>query len=323
MESPRLGKEKLQFHDCKELNKGRVEKRTDVEFHGPVPDVSEQCHQLAEFLKEIRDRVSTEDGDRITDILDEIDEELSENRHTPTPTASHLDVDSRGSRGSAEPSGSEYFEHLETEALDLLDEDLHSKDEARSTGFIGKSSEVQWLRAVVLAQYERTDTEWPGSEPQRRPSFVSGSEQISSFSFWTDSDDVSVNFYVDPYELPQLDFAEHLIQCYMLRVHDSFPILPRNFEEQTRVYFAALRAGSSPRLNHKWQAILNLVFAIGANYSYQYNKDWPTGDANMFQARARAFGLNEASLTAHPDLPQIQGLGLLAFYWSSTGQVSR
>ena len=104
--------------------------------------------------------------------------------------------DRRGSQESGELSGTEYFEHHETEALDLLDEDLHSKDKARSTGFIGKSSEVQWLRAVILAQHERTDTEWPGSEPQRRPSVAPGSEQISSFSFWADCDDVSVNFYV-------------------------------------------------------------------------------------------------------------------------------
>jgi hypothetical protein len=109
----------------------------------------------------------------------------------------------------------------------------------------------------------------------------------------------------------------------MLRVHDSFPIIPRNFAEQTRAYFAALRQGSAPRLNPKWQAILNLVFAIGANYSYLYNKDWPEGDANMFQARARVFALNEASMLTHPDVPQIQVLGLLAFYWLSVGQVSR
>ncbi|KAI4907349.1 hypothetical protein J4E90_009852 [Alternaria incomplexa] len=252
-----------------------------------------------------------------------MDEDLSEQRRTPTPIPSQPDVDSHGSQGSGEMSGFDQFENLETEALDLLDEDLHSTDEARSTGFVGKSSEVQWLRTVALAQQERTDGEWSGSRSQRRPSNVFSSEQVSSFSFWADCDDVSVNFYVDPYELPRPDFAEHLVQCYMLRVHDSFPILPRNFVKQTRVYFAALREGKAPGLNPKWQAILNLVFAIGANYSYLYNKDWPEGDANMFHARARAFGLNEASLTTHSDVPQIQGLGLLAFYWLSVGQVSR
>jgi hypothetical protein len=220
-------------------------------------------------------------------------------------------------------SGFDQFEHLETEALDLLDEDLHSSDEARSTGFVGKSSEVQWLRTVALAQQETTEGEWPGSISQRRPSMASNGERISSFSFWADCDDVSVDFYVDPYELPQPDFAEHLVQCYMLRVHDTFPILPRNFVEQTRMYFAAVRGGSAPRLNRNWQVILNLVFAIGANYSYLYNKDWPEGDANLFQARARAFGLTEAYLTTHPDVSQIQALGLLAFYWLSVGQVSR
>jgi hypothetical protein len=38
IESPRLDKGKLQFHDCKELNKGMMDKKTGVEFRGPVPE---------------------------------------------------------------------------------------------------------------------------------------------------------------------------------------------------------------------------------------------------------------------------------------------
>jgi hypothetical protein len=110
----------------------------------------------------------------------------------------------------------------------------------------------------------------------------------------------------------------------MLKVHDSFPILPRKaFEDQTRVCFRALRNGNPLHLSPNWQAVLNLVFAIGANYSYFHNTSWRADDHLMYQARARAFGLNEATITSHPDVPQIQGLGLLAFYWLSTGQVSR
>jgi hypothetical protein len=43
----------------------------------------------------------------------------------------------------------------------------------------------------------------------------------------------------------------------------------------------------------------------------------------IYQARARKFGWNEKTLSQHPDLPQIQVAGLLAFYYLSTGQVSR
>ncbi|CAA9959843.1 fungal specific transcription factor domain containing protein [Pyrenophora teres f. maculata] len=267
-------------------------------------------------------RANVEDRNRISDILDEIDEDFSDQKHTPTP--SNLEVDTQSSQGSVDVGNADYFERHEAEGLDLLDEDLHSRDEARATGFVGKSSEIQWLRAVAVAQGERIDGDWPGSVPQRQHTYGSGGDQVSSFSFWVDSDDVSIDFYVNAYELPQPELAEHLVQCYMLKVHDSFPILPRKaFGDQTRAYFAALRSGNAPRLNPKWQAILNLVFAIGANYAYLLNKDWDVGDHIIYQARARAFGMSEAAMTSHPDVPQIQGLGLLAFYWLSTGQVSR
>ena len=224
----------------------------------------------------------------------------------------------------------------------MLDEDLH-RDEPRSTGFVGQSSEIQWLRTIADAQADTTDGDWIGLVPQHRGSDTPASGPVSSVSFWTDYDDVSVDFEVDPYELPHTEIAEHLVQCYMLKVHfkhphveiicetctyfshnlESFPVLPRMaFEDQIRVYFTALRSGNAARLNPKWQAVLNLVFANGANYSHLLDSRWWVEDHNVYEARARAFGLNEDSLTTHPDVPQIRGLGLLAFYWFSVGLVS-
>lgn len=114
-----------------------------------------------------------------------------------------------------------------------------------------------------------------------------------------------------------------VVQCYMSKVHDSFPILPsREFAEQARVYFGALQSGNAPSLNPKWQIILNLVFAIGANYAH-LNEGWLANEHITYQARARAFGLGEAAVASHPDVPQIQSLGLLGFYWLSVGQVNR
>lgn len=138
---------------------------------------------------------------------------MTESRLTPTP--SNSDVDAQSSHGNVELGSIDYLEHLETEALDLLDEDLHSKDEARSTGFVGKSSEVQWLRAVALARTERTDGSWDSSGLPRRPSYATSSEPVSSFSFWTDCDDVNIDFYVDPHEMPQPHIAEHLCKSWV------------------------------------------------------------------------------------------------------------
>lgn len=253
----------------------------------------------------------------------QVEEEIFESRQT---TSSIPDTDANGSQESRELSVLDHQDELDTQSLDLLDEDLHINDRARATGFVGRNSEVQWLRAAALAQPERTDEE--AGNFQRRGSYGPGlgNEQISSYSFWADSENVDINFFVDPYELPPLEIAERLLGCYMSKVHDSFPILPRKtFEDQFRKYFTALADGNAPRLSPKWQAILNLVFAIGAKYSHLSKASWRADERDhlIYQARARTFGLNDATITSHSDVPQIQSLGLLAFYWLSVGQVSR
>lgn len=217
----------------------------------------------------------------------------------------------------------ELLERLNTDALDLVDENLHETDQARATGFVGPNSEVQWLRSFLLS--ERGDSE---AAPFDRGSSVNtaNNEQVSTVTFYLDSKNTDLEFYVDPYELPTADVAEQLLNIYMEKVHDTFPILPQKlFQDQCRKYFEALRRGSAPRLSAKWQAILNLVFAIGAKYSHLVKATWQADqrDHLIYQARASTFAWNDNTLGQHPDLPQIQVAGLLAFYHLSVGQVSR
>jgi hypothetical protein len=235
------------------------------------------------------------------------------------------DTDISGSEAIHEMGMLSSQDELGKELLDLLDEDLHFNDRARATGFVGRYSEVQWLRTVVMAQPMRTE-ENVGCFRERRGSNAPFNKQISSYSFWTDCESVGIDFSVDPYELPPLETAERLLGCYMSKVHDSFPILPRKtFKDQFRKYFTALQNGNAPRLSPKWQATLNLVFAIGAKHSHLVEEDWRADERDhlIYQTRARAFGINDTTITSHSDVPQIQSLGLLAFYWLSVGQVSR
>lgn len=270
------------------------------------------------------------DGQKFqTLILLQVEEEISEFRQIKAPSTT--DTDANCSQESRELAVWDHQDELDMESLDLLDEDLHINDRARATGFVGKNSEVQWLRAVAQAQPERTDED-AGGVIQRRNSYAPSigigvsNEQVSSYSFWTDSESVEIDFFVDPYELPPIETAERLLSCYMSKVHDCFPILPRKtFEDQFCKYFTAVQKGNAPRLSPKWQAILNLVFAIGAKYSHLSKASWRGDDRDhlIYQARARAFGVNDSTMTSHSDVPQIQSLGLLAFYWLSVGQVSR
>lgn len=216
---------------------------------------------------------------------------------------------------------------MHTQSEDFLDEDLHKNEFTRATGFVGRASEIHWLRAVTLAQTEYEFDNMGDTTPHGNDPYDSGSNQMmTSFSYWADSESVDVEFFVVPYDLPPMDTAERLLQCYMLKVHNYFPILQRKiFEEQFRKYFTVLQNGNAPRFSPKWQAILNMIFAIGAKYSHLANVGWQADEQDhlIYQARARAFGLDESLVTAHPDLPTIQSVGLLSFYWLSVGQVSR
>ncbi|KAF2116608.1 fungal-specific transcription factor domain-containing protein [Lophiotrema nucula] len=297
--------------------------------------VTDRCAQMAAFLHELKARVGDEDSARINELLDAVEDDVSELRQ---PAASNPDTDVEESKASvADEVGIRVPSQaaLSVGAVDLLEEDLLRDERARATGFVGKNSEVQWLRSIVQ-QLDRADesaretleqSTFFGTIPSRRGAYSFGSlEQVTSFTFYLDSEHVDLDFYIDPYELPPPDTLERLLNCYMATVHDAFPILPRRpFEDNIRKYLLALRNGSAPQLSPKWQAILNLVLAIGAKYSHLTKASWRGDERDhlIYQARARAFGLDEFALTTHPDVPQIQVAGLLAFYYLSVGQISR
>lgn len=210
--------------------------------------------------------------------------------------------------------------------LESLDEDLHNGN-AHFTGFVGRSSDIQWLRTVEIVQANSNYHGDHASSHQRKGSFVSNNyESVSAFSYWNDGEKNSMETFIDMYGLPSTETAERLVQCYMLKVHDSFPILPRrNFGDQFRVYISAVRNRKPPPLNLKWQCMLNLIFAIGARY-FDLTKAFRRTEEcshRIYQERATALCLDEASTAGHSDLLQIRIHGLLAFYWLSTGQVTR
>ncbi|KAF2740060.1 hypothetical protein EJ04DRAFT_531172 [Polyplosphaeria fusca] len=288
--------------------------------------VTDRCIQMVALLKDLKDRAADDDGAKIVDLLDAVEEDMSESRPTSAPSVPDNDA------AAGELDHHLAFPIINTDSLDLLEEDLLRDQSARATGFVGKNSEVQWLRSLALhlERSEDESTKLPSAEratTETRPSLGFGRiEQVASFSFYRDVDDVDFDHDIDVNELPPPDVAERLLGCYMSTVHSSFPILPRkSFELNLRKYLQAVRAGTAPRLNEKWRSILNLVFAIGAKHSHLVKASW-RGDEHdhlAYQVRARALGFNGNVLASPPDLPLIQVAGLLAFYYLSTGQVSR
>jgi hypothetical protein len=74
------------------------------------------------------------------------------------------------------------------------------------------------VNARADALHERRDNK---KEDSRQGSM----QHIADSSFYLDSDNIEVDIVVDPYELPEPDTAELLLDSYFETVHPSFPLV--------------------------------------------------------------------------------------------------
>ncbi|KAF2502541.1 hypothetical protein BU16DRAFT_554598 [Lophium mytilinum] len=303
------------------------------------------------LLEDLRARQSSHDQERIQAILD--DAEAEEQLQTSSPPNKRAKLsppttdtnalsrlvndDKRGESMITADAGS-------NESLDVLEEDLIRDTKSRATGFIGKSSVIQWIRRLKL-QIDLKDKGLstqiphtfgpPGDDDAssaarvtagrlRRSAYSDDAqESISQSTYFMDDESVDISVE-DPFYLPAPHLAKHLYYCYMSTVHQSFPILSRN---EIDLDFNSIFSESAQqnRNSFKMLATLNLVFAIGAKFSYLANGDLHVGEHDhlRYSTKARKLGITESTFIAHPDLERVRILGLLSFYLFSIGQVSR
>lgn len=213
--------------------------------------------------------------------------------------------------------------------LELQDEDLLRSHESRATGFVGNNSEVQWLRSLKTqmrsAGSRRTPSQLPGGLSGRnkpavqrtgafhnRPGSLkqTGIFHVSDSTFYLDRDDHQLEAMVDPYEMPPANTAERLFDCYLQTVHTSFPILPDIFEKQFRRYNDHMKQSRPYRVPEKWQGMLNLVLAIGAQHAHLIQAEWRGDERDhlVYMTRAtKILGLDKIStLLSAPSLSLIQ-----------------
>jgi len=199
---------------------------------------------------------------------------------------------------------------------------------------MGKNSEITWLQRVRQEnRYGDAEVAPHGDETRQRISSTPGdaqkplAEADPGFSINDTSyhlDDVSITTFeaVDPYEMPNREAAQHLFNAYITRVHPSFPIVGKlNLSNQFQKYIS----GTVQRPPEKWLAIINLIFAIGATYSHLIKAEWAGDERDhlIYFTRARMLSMNSETIFRHPDLQQIQILGLMTFYLVCISQINR
>ena len=218
------------------------------------------------------------------------------------------------------------------EAADHTEEDFNRDENARATGFIGKSSEINWLRRLSCEVSQECEDEPPNDtdiahntglpSPSLTPRVeVNNYLGVASSNYYIDDIDIPANDQIDTYEVPSRDTATKLFNAYLSSVHPSFPIVGiSTFASQFQVFFnrPSLKPGN------KWLAILNLIFAISAKYAHLNDASWKgkEDDHYLYFCRARALSL-EGQLFQNPDLQQIQVEGLTSFYLLASGHVNR
>lgn len=227
-----------------------------------------------------------------------------------------------------------------TGALDRTDEDF-TREKVRTTGYMGKNSEVTWLLRLreqnqsghvthTIRDNPSSKEAGPGTRDARHGASGDdkGPEDVDAFTTADSNyhlDDLAISTFehVDPYEMPPPETAQHLFNSYITRVHPTFPVVGRtNLTNQFHRFFSGAIATRPPE---KWLAILNLIFAIAAQYSHLVKAEWEADERDhlIYFTRARLLSINSETMFQHPDLQHIQILALMSFYLMCISQINR
>ena len=232
--------------------------------------------------------------------------------------------------GSETPSRSSSVAPFEV--ADHTEEDFNRDEAARATGFIGKSSEINWLQKLSGEVNQECDGN-PFNDPHMgdntglpSPSLTprtegKGDQWVASSNYYIDDLDMPAAEQIDIYEVPPRDIATKLFNSYLTSVHPSFPIIGiSTFASQFHVFFnqPSLKPGN------KWLAILNLIFAVATKQAHLADTGWKGNedDHSLYFNRARALSL-EGQLFQHADLQQLQVEGLASLYLLASGHINR
>jgi hypothetical protein len=228
-------------------------------------------------------------------------------------------------------------------SADILDEDVERNERTRATGYLGKSSDIQWWRKAKQQSFgskeelseppdsnqDRASLEAQGGvsdlrATNRRRSQVS-TEPLSAASYHLDDLDIRTTSSVDAYEMPTSAVSHTLFEYYKSNVHTEFAFINVDWvadHVSDAILEPQRRADTLAGMRER--AILNIIFAIGASYAHLIgDAQGDERDHLLYYTRARILGLEARSFVDHPDLQVVQLAALTGFYYLCSSQINR
>ncbi|GAD94035.1 fungal specific transcription factor [Paecilomyces variotii No. 5] len=211
--------------------------------------------------------------------------------------------------------------------IDIVEEDLNRNANTRATGFMGKNSEVTWMKrleaeADIHDNISATNTQNFSKDQMRNIHrelpIHDRRGSLTNLNYHLDDLAITRTDDVDPYTLPPNHVADRLFNTYLEYVHPSFPVIRKEtFTAQYQHFFAHPK--SNP--GSKWLSILNIIFAIGFRYCELLETS--ISDDPVYLQRARKLALGDDVLFSHADLQMVQVEALSALYLLASGQLNR
>lgn len=276
---------------------------------GRLKEATDQNAQLIALLHDVTSRLDDDEKRRVNEIIDGITNKAD------STTSMFSDRDLTKSNSPSEVHSGEALatsSAVSNEDIEHLDEDLFKSHSSRATGFVGQNSVVQWLRSLNHQGVASHSPDPP----------------VAESTFYVDSESLGINTPIEASELPPVDTAERLFGIYIDVFHGMFPLVPSIFQDQFRDLVTVMRENQRIFIPERWQALLNIIFAISARYSYLVGEVWYTNERDHLVYMNRALRLLQQSssgnfLVAAPDLLLIQTTGLLSIYYLVIGHVSK
>lgn len=180
------------------------------------------------------------------------------------------------------------LQHAREHAEPNYDDDYLSEDSAQAldvhqTGHLGQVCEVVWLHSLLSRVC---------------PSSMGVATQLSETDFYLHAPDIQSDRQHNPFELPTEETAFTLLRCYLTTVYVTYPMVPTGIERQLQLYFHSQLHREPFNFDHRWFAIIHLIFAISARFSRLTNAQWAGEKPDERIHRSNACQLLSLSYTA-------------------------